>query len=476
RKVPVPTVASSPEATPRLRRELVLFFPMVRSVALAVIVIVVAALVSAVPAAAYWRASGTGSTTASVATLLPPTNVQVPASSNSSVTVSWTASLGAIVPTGYYVTRLTGSTAMAACGSSPSALVASASCTDTSVPEGTHRYLVTAVYRSWTAVSAESSNVTVTSLRDLSYASQPAATVTAGSAITSFQVQLRTIWGLEVWEQGVPITVSIGANPGGGTLSGTTTAYTNWSGTATFTGLRIDKAGTGYTLIASSPGYAGIASRSFSVVPAAASKLAVTGGAALAGPASSAALLGPVTIQRQDAYGNPVTAGSTTLTLATSTATGFFAAVSNGIKVTTVGIPDGSSSASFFYGDTKVGTATITAAAPGLAAPAAVTATISAAAPGKLLFDAITTEIEKNKPILPTVTVRIVDAFGNPTDASVPVTVQSNCSLKNNVPKTSTGGVASFPELEVPGKATGCTLTATSGTLTAATSNTFNVN
>ena len=472
----MPTDASSPEASPRLRRELVLFFPLLRSVALAVIVIVVAALVSAAPAAAYWRAGGTGSTTASVATLLPPTNVSVPASSNSNVTVSWTGSGGKVIPTGYYITRITGSTVVAACGSSLAAPVSATSCTDTSVPEGTHRYQVTAVYRSWTAAGTASGNVTVTSLRDLSYTSQPAATVTAGSAITSFQVQLRTIFGLEVWEQGVPITVSIGANPGGGTLSGTATSYTNWSGEATFTGLRIDKAGAGYTLIAASPGYAGITSRSFTVTPAAANKLVLIANSTLTGPASSAAMLGPVTVQRQDAYGNPVTAGTTTLTLATSTATGFFAATSNGVRTTTVGIPAGASSASFFYGDTKAGTATITMAAPGLAAPAAVTATISAAPPGKLLFDAISTEIEKNKLILPAVTVRIVDAFGNPTDATVPVTLQSNCSLKNNLPKTSTGGVASFPELEVPGKATGCVLTATSGTLPAATSNTFNVN
>jgi hypothetical protein len=470
----VPTSSSSPEASPRLRRELVWVNPMVRSAAVAVVLLVVATLLGAVPASAHWRASGTGSTTASVTTLLPPTNVSVPATSSSSVAVSWTASPGAIVPTGYYVTRLTGTTAIAACGSSPTALIASTSCTDTSVPEGTHRYLVTAVYRSWTAASAVSGTVSVASLNVLAFTSQPAASVTAGAATISVSVQATTLLGLPV--AGIPVTISIANNAGGGTLSGTLTATTNLSGTATFSGLWIDKSGTGYTLAASSTGYSGTISSSLAVTPAAASKLVLTAGSTLAGTASSAALLGPVTLQRQDAYGNPVTAGTTTVTLATSTATGVFAATANGAKATTVGIPAGASSASFFYGDSKVGTASITAAAPGLAAPAAVTATITAAPAGKLLFDAITTEIEKNKPIIPVVTVRIVDAFGNPTDASAPVTLQSNCSLKNNVPKTSAGGVASFPELEVPGKAAGCTLTATSGTLATATSNSFNVN
>jgi hypothetical protein len=470
----VPTVASSPEATPRLRRELVLVYRALRAGALAVAVLLVAVLISAEPASAYWRASGSGSTTASVATLLPPTNVSVPASSNSNVTVSWTGSGGKVVPTGYYITRITGSTVVAACGSSLAVPVAATTCTDTSAPEGTHRYQVTAVHRSWTAPGPVSGTVTVTSLRDLSYSSQPGTTVTAGAAITSFQVQLRTMFGFEVWDEGVPMTIGIGANPGGGTLSGTATAYTNRSGTATFSGLSIDKAGTGYTLIASSPGYAGIASRSFTVVPAAASKLAVTGGAVLAGPASSTALLGPVTVQRQDAYGNPVTAGTGTVTLGTSAPTGFFAATQNGVKVTAVAIPANSSSASFFYGGTKAGTATITAAAPGLTAPAAVTATITAAPAGRLKFDAMPTAVPKNTPITPAVTVRFLDAFGNAADGSALVTVQSGCTIKGTLTVAASAGVASFPDLQIAGNAKGCTLNAGSGTLAGDTSTSFN--
>ncbi|MFJ6159001.1 hypothetical protein ACIQF8_18495 [Pseudarthrobacter sp. NPDC092184] len=470
----MPAPASSPEARPRLRRELVAFQRAVCSAAVIAAVVIMGALLGAAPSAAYWGSSGTGSTTAPVATLLPPTNVTVPASSNSNVTVSWTPSSGALTPTGYVVTRLSGTDAFAACGSSYAAPIAASTCTDTSVPEGTHQYRVTAVYRSWTAAGAVSGTVAVASLRDLTFSSQPSAAVTAGSPIAAFQVQLRTIFGFEVWEAGVPVTISIGANPGSGTLSGTATARTDWSGTATFSGLSINKAGAGYTLIASSAGYAGAVSSNFTVIPAAADKLVLTAGSHLSGPASSAALLGPVTVERQDAYGNAVTAGTTPVSLSSSAAgTGVFAATANGTPAGTVTIPAGSASASFFYGDTKAGTPSLTVTAPGLAAPEPVTATITAAAPAKLVFAAISPDVEKNKPITPAVTVHVLDTFSNPTDALVQVALTSPCSIKGILPLSSPGAV-SFPDLEVAGKATGCTLTATSGTLVPATSNAFN--
>jgi hypothetical protein len=47
------------------------------------------------------------------------------------------------------------------------------------------------------------------------------------------------------------VTLTIGTNPGGGTLSGTRTVNAS-GGVALFTGLSIDKAGQGYTLVASS--------------------------------------------------------------------------------------------------------------------------------------------------------------------------------------------------------------------------------
>ena len=69
------------------------------------------------------------------------------------------------------------------------------------------------------------------------------------------------------------VTVGLGTNPSGATLSGTTTATVS-AGVATFSNLSINLAGTGYTLLASSPATAsGATSTAFNVSAAASSSL-----------------------------------------------------------------------------------------------------------------------------------------------------------------------------------------------------------
>src|SRR5437667_11465458 len=60
------------------------------------------------------------------------------------------------------------------------------------------------------------------------------------------------------------VTVALGANPGAGTLSGTLTVAAI-QGIATFSNLRIDRPGSGYTLAASAGGLTGATSASFAV-------------------------------------------------------------------------------------------------------------------------------------------------------------------------------------------------------------------
>ena len=74
----------------------------------------------------------------------------------------------------------------------------------------------------------------------------------AGVAISpAVQVSVQDAFGNTVTSSGASITVAIGTNPGGGTLSGTATVSAS-SGVATFSNLSIDKTGTGYTLTAAS--------------------------------------------------------------------------------------------------------------------------------------------------------------------------------------------------------------------------------
>lgn len=70
--------------------------------------------------------------------------------------------------------------------------------------------------------------------------------------------------GNRVAVSGVAVTMTIGANAGGGTLSGTSSATTT-DGVATFSTLSIDKAGAGYTLQASSASAGSTTSTAFAI-------------------------------------------------------------------------------------------------------------------------------------------------------------------------------------------------------------------
>jgi Bacterial Ig-like domain len=144
-----------------------------------------AILAGAGAAWAYWTTTGSGIATAGTATLGAPTSVTATATGGTGVAVAWAgSSLSSGQPAaGYYVTRMSGSASAAACGTSAAQPTTGTSCSDTGVPDGSYRYVVTAVYGSWTADSAPSATVTVVS--DTTPPSVPApaaaAAVTSGS-------------------------------------------------------------------------------------------------------------------------------------------------------------------------------------------------------------------------------------------------------------------------------------------------------
>jgi len=72
------------------------------------------------------------------------------------------------------------------------------------------------------------------------------------------------------------ITLAIGTNAGSGTLSATTNPLSATAGVATFAGVQIDKAGTGYTLTAASGLLTGDTSSTFTISAASASKVVFT--------------------------------------------------------------------------------------------------------------------------------------------------------------------------------------------------------
>ena len=77
-------------------------------------------------------------------------------------------------------------------------------------------------------------------------------------------VEVVNATGQRVTTSSFAVTVGIGANPGGGTLSGTRTVSTV-NGLASFSTLSIDQPGSGYTLVAASPGATPATSDAFSI-------------------------------------------------------------------------------------------------------------------------------------------------------------------------------------------------------------------
>jgi uncharacterized protein YjdB len=87
----------------------------------------------------------------------------------------------------------------------------------------------------------------------------------AGVALSpAIEVEIQDANGTVVPSARDPVTLAIGTNPGGGTLSGTVTVNAI-NGVASFSGLSIDKPGTGYTLVATSATLASATSSPFTI-------------------------------------------------------------------------------------------------------------------------------------------------------------------------------------------------------------------
>ena len=242
-------------------------------------------------------------------------------------------------------------------------------------------YTVTASDGSLT--SATSSSVTIT-------AGAPAKVTVVSGAIQSAPI------GHELTGALVALVTDANANPvsgatltftapnagPSGTFANTTTTtsgLTDANGRATSSVLTANTTAGTYSLIAT----AGSVSATFTLTnsPGAATRFVIAS-APVSGPASATAMLGPITVQLQDSYGNPVPAptGGTPVVLSSdSSGTTAFATTRAGTSTTSVIIPGGESSVTFYYGDTLPGNPVVTASGPLISAIQAETITLAAA-------------------------------------------------------------------------------------------------
>src|SRR2546429_2685566 len=117
--------------------------------------------------------------------------------------------------------------------------------------------------------------VTAGTATELVFGTEPGTTVANHQISPAVKVRALDAFGNIAAGFAGAVSVALGSNAGGSTLSGTT-AVAAVSGVATFFDLSVDKAGTGYTLTASASGVPSVTSTAFDVTPGTATQLAFT--------------------------------------------------------------------------------------------------------------------------------------------------------------------------------------------------------
>lgn len=290
----------------------------------------------------------------------------------------------------------------------------------------------------------------------------------AGAAITpAVQVTAVDPLGNTATGFGGLVTITIAANPGGGTLSGTS-AVNATNGVASFASLRINKPGTGYTLRAGSPGLVPDTSGTFNITSVA-TKLVFT-----AEPVSTqagSAITPAVRVTAEDSLGNVVTGftGNVTVTLFNNPGPGILSGAN------TVAAVGGVATFANLSVD-RVGSGyTLIATASGLLNDFSAAFNITPGPPAQLVFTVQPSNTPAGATISPPIQVTVEDAQGNTVTGyigTVTMVIGTNPppgpkgSLLGTTTQSIVGGVATFSDLGIDVPGVGYTLRASSGTLT----------
>jgi hypothetical protein len=232
-------------------------------------------------------------------------------------------------------TRVTGYTGLVHFAATDAAAALPSDYTFTAADMGVHTFSVTlktagpqtvTVSDAFLSLSGSAAvTVSPAAAHHLAFGQQPGNTV-AGQAVTpAVTVRVSDQFGNLVSTDGSTVTVAIGANPAGGTLSGTAAEPAS-GGVATFANLSIDKAGTGYTLQATDGTLGAATSAAFNIVSVSATMSTVS----FASPTAAPGNTDLVTLVVKDTAGNAVTGltgGSFVLTLSGGTSAGTFGPV-----------------------------------------------------------------------------------------------------------------------------------------------------
>ena len=305
----------------------------------------------------------------------------------------------------------------------------------------------------------------------LAFTAQPAISVIGKTPMPAVKVAVQDATGVTITTATNNITLAIGTNPAGGSLTGTfTVAAVN--GVATFTDLSIDGPGVGYTLSATSLNLTGATSTQFSVVSGLPAKLVFTVQPVSTTPGGTI----PVAVTVQDVFGNrvPSANNSITITIGANPGSGVLFGTTSVAAVNGVATFSGLSIG-------KAGTYTLSFSSPPLAATSSLPFPVSAAPASKLGFTIQPSTTLAGTVIAPAVTVAVQDPFGNQVMTatnSISVAIGTNAGngvLSGTTTVVAVNGIATFPDLSINNVGTGYTLTATAAGLGGGTSAAFGI-
>jgi hypothetical protein len=323
-------------------------------------------------------------------------------------------------------------------------------------------------------------NITPAPASKLVFIQQPTSTTGGVTIFPAVTVQIQdSVGNLINSSANVTLAITSGTGTAGAHLSGgSTVTLAAVAGTATFGTLNIDSAGVvGYTLTATSGGLSQAISSAFTISVGTPSKLAY-GQQPTA--AQAGATIPAVTVRILDLGGN-LTSSTANVTLAIAAGTGTAGAHLSG--TVTVGASSGTATFNTLSIDSVGTNYQLSTTSSGLTGATSNPFNINGGPPAQLKFGVQPSSTTGGATLSP-VTVRILDAGGNQTNSTANVTLAitggtgtANAHLSGGASVTlaAVAGTATFNTLNVDSAGSNYTLSATSGSLTGATSNPFTI-
>ncbi|MHC9541815.1 MAG: SUMF1/EgtB/PvdO family nonheme iron enzyme [Vulcanimicrobiota bacterium] len=323
-------------------------------------------------------------------------------------------------------------------------------------------------------VTSNAFNIVPAGPHHMVFSTEPSNTVAGASITPSVKITIQDSFGNTVTTATNEITVAVGTDPGGPTLSGTTTVAAI-NGVATFGDLSLNKTGNGYTLIASAAGFSNVTSGTFNITPAGAHHLDFSGQPS--NVQAGSAIAPAVKVEVQDQYHNRVTTATNNIAIG-------FGENPSGSELSGTKSEDATAGEASFstLSLDKTGTGyTLAASASGLTGTASGTFNVTPGPVDKLYISVQPSNGTAGVAVSPAIQVELVDTLGNRvTTATNTITVDfgnnpGTSTLSGSKSKAATAGVASFGDISLNKSGTGYTLLFSSAGLSDVISSSFNI-